>query len=176
MTAAPKRIISFAWAIKLASPSLRDIELTIPLPCKHLSPAKMISHFEESTMIGMRAISGSAAKRFKKRTMAALPSIMPSSILISSTCAPPSTCSRATARAASKSPSLIMRKKALEPVTLVRSPILTKLLCSVRTNASRPANLSICRVPFSWCILCGYLCNGTDMFGCCSAAATNDIN
>ena len=150
ITAAPKRLISLACAIKLASPSLREIELTIPFPCKHLRPARMISHLEESIMIGMRAISGSAAKRLRKRTIAALPSIMPSSMLMSRTCAPPSTCSRATAKAASKSPSLIMRKKAREPVTLVRSPIFTKLLCSVRTNASRPANLSICRVPFSW--------------------------
>ena len=41
------------------------MELTIPLPWMHLSPASKTSHLELSIMMGTRAISGSAAIRFK---------------------------------------------------------------------------------------------------------------
>jgi hypothetical protein len=102
-----------------------EIELTMPLPWMQRSPASMTSHFELSTMTGTRAMSGSLAMRFRKRTMAALLSSMASSMLMSMTCAPFSTCWRATARASSNWPFRIIRAKALEPVTLVRSPMLT---------------------------------------------------
>ena len=46
-------------------------------------------------MIGTRAMSGSAAIRFRKRVMAACESSMPSSMLTSMTCAPFATCWRA---------------------------------------------------------------------------------
>ena len=39
------------------SPSLRDMELTMHLPCTHFRPAVMTSHLEESIIIGTRAIS-----------------------------------------------------------------------------------------------------------------------
>jgi hypothetical protein len=51
--------------------------------------------------MGARAMSGSLATRCRKRTMAASPSSMPSSMLMSMTWAPASTCWRATARASS---------------------------------------------------------------------------
>ena len=70
-------------------------------------------------------MSGSLAIRFKKRTMAALLSSMASSMFTSMTWAPFSTCWRATDRASSYCSLRIMRAKALEPVTLVRSPTLT---------------------------------------------------
>jgi hypothetical protein len=54
------------------------------------------------------------------------------------TWAPFSTCWRATDRASSKRPSRIMRAKALEPVTLVRSPTLTNRLPSPMETGSRP--------------------------------------
>ena len=53
---------------------------------------------------------------------------MPSSMLTSRIFAPPSTWSRATASAASKSPLLINRANFFEPVILVRSPIMMKLV------------------------------------------------
>ncbi len=59
----------------------------------------MTDHFEESIMIGTRATSGSAATRFRKRTIAASESSMPSSMLMSMTCAPLATCCRATSSA-----------------------------------------------------------------------------
>jgi hypothetical protein len=37
------------------------MELTMALPCTHLSPASRTDHFELSIMIGRRAISGSVA-------------------------------------------------------------------------------------------------------------------
>ncbi len=90
-------------------------------------------------MIGTRAMSGSEAIRFRKRTMAAFESSIASSMLMSITCAPFSTCWRATASASSNWPFRIMRAKAFEPVTLVRSPTLMKSVPSVTLNGSRPA-------------------------------------
>ena len=138
--AAPKRLMSFACWMKFSSPSFNEIELTIPFPWIHFRPATMISHLELSIIIGTRAISGSEAMRFKNFTIASFPSIIPSSMLMSMICAPPSTCSFATESAASKSFSLIMRKNAREPVTLVRSPIFVKLLSGVMVMASSPDN------------------------------------
>ncbi|EWS64147.1 hypothetical protein Y695_02612 [Hydrogenophaga sp. T4] len=114
------------------------IELTTPLPCTQRRPASMTSHFELSTITGTRAMSGSPAIRFRNFTIAALLSSMASSMLMSITCAPFSTCWRATASACSYSPFRIMRAKALEPVTLVRSPTLTNRLPSPMRSGSRP--------------------------------------
>src|SRR4051812_13719418 len=110
----------------------------MPLPWMQRRPASMTSHLELSTMIGMRAMSGSLAIRFRKRTMAALLSSMASSMLMSITCAPFSTCWRATASASSNCPFRIIRAKALEPVTLVRSPMLTKSVPAPICTGSRP--------------------------------------
>ena len=70
--------------------------------------------------------------------MAAAPSSSPSSMLTSMMFAPPSTCSRATATACSNCPSRISRANFFEPVTLVRSPIMMKLLSGRITSGSRP--------------------------------------
>ena len=59
-----------------SSPSFRLIELTIGLPCTHFRPASMTVHLDESIISGTREISGSAAIRFRKRTMAASESSM----------------------------------------------------------------------------------------------------
>ena len=61
----------------------------------------MTSHFDESTITGTLQMSGSDAMRFRKRVIAATPSIIPSSMQTSMTCAPFSTCWRATVSAAS---------------------------------------------------------------------------
>ena len=63
---------------------------------------------------------------------------MASSMLMSITCAPFSTCWRATDSACSNSPFRIIRAKALEPVTLVRSPMLTNSDPSPIETGSRP--------------------------------------
>ena len=76
------------------------MELTIALPCTHFSPASITAHFEESIMIGTREMSGSAAIRLRKVTIAFSESSMPSSMLTSSMLAPLSTCWRATSSAA----------------------------------------------------------------------------
>ena len=59
----------------------------------------MTDHFELSTMIGTRAISGSVAIRFRNVVIARSESSMPSSMLTSSMLAPPRTCSSATSSA-----------------------------------------------------------------------------
>ena len=116
------------------------IELTIALPCTQRSPASMTLHFDESIMIGTRDMSGSLAIRFRKRTIAAWLSSIASSMLMSMICAPFSTCWRATASACSKSPLRIMRAKALDPVTLVRSPMFTNSERALIATGSRPAS------------------------------------
>src|SRR4051794_2415261 len=89
-------------------------------------------------MMGTRAMSGSDAIRFRKRVMAACESSMASSMLMSMICAPFSTCWRATASASSNCPLRMRRANALEPVTLVRSPMLTKSELVPMETGSRP--------------------------------------
>ena len=55
----------------------------MPLPWRHFRPASMTSHFEESTMKGTLATSGSLASSCRKRVIAATPSIIPSSMQMS---------------------------------------------------------------------------------------------
>ena len=93
---------------------------------------------ELSTMIGTLAILGSAETRLRNRVMACSPSMRPSSMLMSMMFAPPSTWSRATASAASKSPVLIKRANRFEPVMFVRSPTMTKLVSGRMTSGSIP--------------------------------------
>ena len=56
----------FACLIKTSSPSFKEIEFTIPFPCKHFKPSSIISHFDESIITGTLEISGSEAVKFKK--------------------------------------------------------------------------------------------------------------
>jgi hypothetical protein len=121
-----------------ASPSLSEIELTIGLPCTHLSPASITLHLELSIITGTRAMSGSLAIRLRKRVIALAESSIASSMLTSITCAPFSTCWRATLTASSYCSFRIIRANALEPVTLVRSPTLTNRLSSPILTGSRP--------------------------------------
>ncbi len=114
------------------------MELTIALPCVHFSPASIISHLLESTIIGTLEISGSEAIKFIKRIIAALPSSIPSSILISTTCAPSSTCVRQTSSASSYSSFKISRLNLAEPVILARSPTFTNKDFSPILKASKP--------------------------------------
>ena len=93
-------------------------------------------------MMGTRAISGSEAIRFKNLTMASFPSIRPSSMLISITCAPPSTWSLAISKASSYLSCFIRFKNFLEPATFVRSPTLTNLIFSSTIRGSNPESLS----------------------------------
>ena len=90
-----------ACSRKASSPSFIEMELTIGLPWMFFRPASMTSHLEESTITGTRLMSGSLAMSRVKRSIAATPSIMPSSMLTSMTWAPLSTCCAATVRAVS---------------------------------------------------------------------------
>ncbi len=114
------------------------MELTIHFPCIHFRPASITSHFDESIITGTREISGSDASRLRKRVISCTPSSNPSSMFMSMTCAPSSTCLRAICRASSYFFSWIRRKNLREPATLHRSPIFTKLIPGVSTNSSRP--------------------------------------
>ena len=77
--------------MKASSPSFIEIELTTALPCAHFKPASITENFEESIITGTRAMSGSAATRLRKVTMAFSESSRPSSMLTSMICAPFST-------------------------------------------------------------------------------------
>jgi len=96
----------------------------------------MTDHFDESIMTGTRQMSGSAAIRLRKRTIAASESSMASSMLTSIIRAPFSTCSRAISSAVSKSPATISLRNFAEPVTLVRSPTMTKRWAAFIAGAS----------------------------------------
>ena len=126
--------------MKRSSPSFKEIEFTTHFPCTTFKPASMISHFELSIIIGTREISGSAAIKFRNLVMAYSPSNIPSSILISIICAPPSTCWRAISNASSYFSSFINRRNFREPVTLVRSPTFTNTLSGVMIRGSNPDN------------------------------------
>ena len=99
-TAAPYLRHRVASRLNLSTPSFMEMELTIGLPCTHRSPASITANLLESIISGTRLMSGSLAMSLTKRSMAATPSIMPSSMLMSMTCAPLSTCWRATESAA----------------------------------------------------------------------------
>ena len=107
----------------------------------HFRPVSMISHFEESSIIGTLLMSGSLATNFRNVSIAAWESSMPSSMLMSMIWAPASTCCLATSSASSKFSSLINRAKRAEPVTLVLSPTFTNRDSGVIVKASRPLNL-----------------------------------
>jgi hypothetical protein len=83
-----------------ASPSFMEIEFTTGLPWMHFSPVSITENFEESTITGTRAMSGSAAIRLRKVFIASAESSNPSSMLTSMIWAPFSTWSRAIASAA----------------------------------------------------------------------------
>ena len=114
--------------------------MTIPLPWTHLSPASMTEKRELSTMIGSRATSGSVAIRLRKVVIARSLSSRSASMLTSRRFAPPRTCSSATSTAPWRSPASIVRRKRAEPVTFVRSPIITKPVSGPSSNGSRPLN------------------------------------
>ena len=68
------------------------MEFAMPLPCSIFRPASMISHFEESTMNGTFATSGSVCSRLRNFVIVGTPSMRPSSMQMSITFAPFSTC------------------------------------------------------------------------------------
>ena len=126
-TAAPCRRTTAAWRRNSASPPLRLMLFTMHLPCEHFSPASITSNLLLSIMNGTRAASGSLTSRFTNRVMAATLSIRPSSMLMSITSAPASTCFSAIASAFSHAPSTTAFLKMLLPATLHRSPRCRKL-------------------------------------------------
>ena len=71
----------------------------------------MTDHFEESTMIGTLAMSGSVATMLRNVVMACSESSMASSMFTSMMLAPLRTCSAATSRAVPKSPARISSAK-----------------------------------------------------------------
>jgi hypothetical protein len=123
-TAAPYFNTFAAFSRNFSSPSFSEIEFTMPLPCSVFSPASITSHFEESTMNGTFATSGSLPSSCRNRVIAATPSIIPSSMQMSMMFAPFSTCWRAIVTASSYCPAFTSLANFGEPATLVRSPIM----------------------------------------------------
>ena len=136
-SAAPCR----ACSRNAASPSFsRDRVDDRPCPARTCSPASITLHFDESIMTGTRAMSGSAAISLQKRSSSPLSeSSRPSSMLTSMTCAPfVDLLARDTTGARRSGSSRISFLNCAEPVTLVRSPTLTKVGSGVITSGSRP--------------------------------------
>src|SRR5215469_10892143 len=202
--AAPYLRIVAACSRNLVSPSFSEIEFTMPLPCMPLSPASITSHFEESIMKGTLATSGSLDRYCRKRVIAVTPSIMPSSMQMSRTLAPFSTCWRAILTAPSYLPSLMSLANLGDPATLVRSPMTMKTPgCCVKGCAperrsglifvagarfplssklallSRSSGVRIhnSRCPeLSWRQVFQRFGDGCDVLRCVATAATSDVN
>ena len=83
-------------------------------------------------------MSISPAAMFKKVRIAAGPSIRPSSMQTSITCAPAATCARAISIASEKLPSRIRRANLALPATLHRSPMFMKLASGTMRSCSSP--------------------------------------
>mmetsp|Transcript_16039 Transcript_16039/g.52249 ORF Transcript_16039/g.52249 Transcript_16039/m.52249 type:complete len:224 (-) Transcript_16039:1038-1709(-) len=147
-TAAPCLRRSVACLTKSSSPTLSEIEFTMHLPWHHLRPASTMSNFDESIMKGALATSGSVTAIFTNFCMAARPSSMPSSTLMSTTCAPASTWSLAMSMSSGYLPSMIKRLNLRDPAMLHRSPTFTngrpQLLYVVSSclKSSRPLSQS----------------------------------
>ena len=110
------------------------------LPCTHFKPDVITLHFDESIIIGTRAMSGSAAIILRKVTISFSASNRPSSILISIIKAPSATCFLAIPIASSYCCPLINRRNFLLPATLHRSPTFTKPISGVTFKCSSPDN------------------------------------
>src|SRR3954453_21616224 len=89
-------------------------------------------------MIGILATSGSVAIRFRNVVIACSLSSRSASMLTSSRFGPPAPWSGATAAAAGKPPPPTSLRNRAEPVTFVRSPIITKPVSGPISNGSRP--------------------------------------
>ena len=109
-----------------SSPTFSEMEFTIALPWFHFSPASTMSNLDESIMNGTRDTSGSVTAILTNFCMAARPSSMPSSTLMSTTCAPASTWSLAMSISSGYLPSMIRRLNLRDPAMLHRSPTFTK--------------------------------------------------
>ncbi len=101
----------------------------------------MTDQRELSITIGRRAASGSVASRLRKRVIVASPSSRSASMFTSSALAPLRTCSSATSTAASRSPASTSDRNRAEPVTFVRSPIMTNPVSGPISNGSSPLHL-----------------------------------
>jgi hypothetical protein len=125
-----------------ASPSFMLIELTTALPCTAFRPVSRTDHLLLSIITGTAAMSFSPAMSRRNLVITASLSSRPSSMLTSITLAPPSTCWRATSIASSYFSALMRLANFLEPVTLVRSPTIRKLLSGRSVIGSVPLRRS----------------------------------
>ena len=125
--AAPSEWISFACERKTTSPSFREIEFTMHLPCALLRPERIVSQSEESIIRAAFATEGSFCMWRTNFSISTFESRRASSMLMSIIEAPFSIWSAATWRAWSYSPEAMRRANFLDPATFVLSPILQKL-------------------------------------------------
>mmetsp|Transcript_17228 Transcript_17228/g.61210 ORF Transcript_17228/g.61210 Transcript_17228/m.61210 type:complete len:223 (-) Transcript_17228:1346-2014(-) len=142
-TAAPCFRSLVACSMKSASPTLSEMLLQIGLPWHHFRPASTISNLDESIMNGTLATSGSVTAILTNFCIAEMPSIMPSSTLMSKMCAPFSIWALAMSMASANLPCWIRRLNFFEPEMLQRSPTLMKgsphlLYAPSATKSSRP--------------------------------------
>ena len=87
-TPAPYFLIVFAFLMKSASPSFKDMLFTTHFPWQLYNPASMTSNLDESIMRGTDATSVFERASLTNLVIADLPSMSPSSTLISNIIAP----------------------------------------------------------------------------------------
>ena len=92
--------------------------------------------------------------------------------------APPRTCSSATSTAPAKSSASMSRRKRAEPVTFVRSPIITKPVSGPISNGSSPLNRGAARLSGTCLGDCPWVSghDGLDVFGRRAAAAADEVH
>ena len=143
------RISRARWR-NVSSPSLSEIELTMPRPRRCFMPSVIASQLLESIMTGTVDVTLSEASASRKRAISRGASSMASSTFTSITAAPALTCARAMSMASSIWFSFISRRNLRLPATLQRSPILTKSCpvggMSVSCNPARSIWPSACGI------------------------------
>merc|ERR1719379_3007028 len=122
-TAAPYLWHSLACRKNSSSPTFREIEFTMHLPCTVFRPSSTTAHFEESIMKGNLATAGSVTQRRMNLPIADWPSMRSESKLKSKMSAAFEHCATHTSIASSH---LLLSTSFLnfaEPMRLHRSPI-----------------------------------------------------
>mmetsp|Transcript_48871 Transcript_48871/g.135852 ORF Transcript_48871/g.135852 Transcript_48871/m.135852 type:complete len:205 (+) Transcript_48871:1503-2117(+) len=139
-TAAPKRWQSLACRKNSSSPTFKEMEFTMHLPCTHFRPSSITGHFEESIMKGSLATFGSVTHMRMNLPMANFPSMRSESKLKSRMSAFFSHWARHTSMASSHLYASTSFLNFAEPMRLHRSPTHWNPASGFKMHGSRPDN------------------------------------
>mmetsp|Transcript_134954 Transcript_134954/g.288705 ORF Transcript_134954/g.288705 Transcript_134954/m.288705 type:complete len:205 (+) Transcript_134954:2360-2974(+) len=139
-TAAPKRMHNLACRKNSSSPTFREMEFTMHLPCTHFKPSSITGHLDESIMNGNLATFGSVTHKRMNLPIAVLPSIKSESKLKSRMSALFSHCARHTSIASSHLFASTSFLNFGDPIKLHRSPTHWNPISGFTKHGSKPDN------------------------------------